>query len=85
MKLMMGRGVSRNVAREFTKIFRGLKEVENLQKHYSKIGEKEQEALVSREYWGMTFRICELMRVASKMEQRYRRTEEMSKLHYIRF
>lgn len=73
MKLMMGRGVSRNVAREFTKIFRGLKEVENLQKHYSKIGEKEREALVSREYWGMIFRICELLLKWSRDTEEQRR------------
>lgn len=37
-KLMMGKGVSRNVVREIAKTMREMKEAEGLWRHYNRIG-----------------------------------------------
>lgn len=71
MKLMMGRGVSRNVAREITKTLRELKETEDLQKHYSKIGEQVRADCLEWVFKSKMARMYRWRVMAYWMEQRY--------------
>lgn len=72
IKLMMGRGISRNMAREITKTLQELKEVEGQQKHCAKIGEIERCALLGGVYSEKRIRLYRWLGLASWMEERYR-------------
>lgn len=71
IKLMMGRGISRNLAREITKTLQEMKEVEDQQKHCIKIGEMERGALLGGVYSAKRIRLYRWLGLASQMEERY--------------
>ena len=75
MKLMMGKGVSRNAAREITKTLREMKETEDLQKHCVGNGEFGRAIRLCAECNCMRRRLYRLLRVASWMAKKYRTKE----------
>lgn len=70
-KLMMGKGVSRNVVREIDKTMREMKEAEDLWKHYKRIGKDLLAIEKLNEYNTLKIRLCSWYKVSMRQQQEY--------------
>ena len=72
VKMMMGRGVSRNVAWKVAEAMRELKKTDAQKAHYIKIGEKERADLLARVCFDQGARLYAWLERAFWMERKYR-------------
>lgn len=80
IKMMMGRGVSRNVARKVAEAMRELKKAQGQEMYYIGIGEKEQADLLESVCFDLGARLYVWLERAYWMEQKYREKQNEREL-----
>ena len=70
-KLMMGKGVSRNVVREIVKTMREMKEAEDLWRHYKRFGKDLHAMEKMYEYNMLKIRLCRWFEVTVRQQEEY--------------
>lgn len=70
-KLMMGKGVSRNVVRGIVKTMREMKEAEDLWRHYIRIGKEVHAVEKLCEYNKLKIRLCGWYEVSIRQQEEY--------------